>query len=432
MSDLWMILVLLGVSIVVTVVLYNWWQEKKYRKDVELRFSQSRKDVLDEDGATATSRAPDKQKNSMDENVEGWMSEPRVRHAPKFEPEFTVDTAQATTAASDVTEPEDAAMPVPAIQTPADVSDFSQPALASSVAGETRPGAEEEAMTETAHESPLSTMLLPVAVHAEIDLIGVMDAPQSITVAALKDIQAELAAFQQHTECWAFSEDTGWHDLRAVVPPISLTQLVCSLQLADRGGPVGEETVQRFQVSLQTLASRWTLSLAWQGSDEPVRQAMLIDSFCIEVDKAVEFHVMANQGMFHATKLRGLAEACGMHLTEDGRFECLSSDGHLQFTLRNYEGKPLSAEMLKTAVMTGMTFQLDIPTTLNNVQVFDQMVEVANGMAHSLNAVMMDVNRKPIGEPQLSKIRQQLKSISSAMAEKGLLPGSSHARRLFS
>jgi FtsZ-interacting cell division protein ZipA len=45
MSDLWMILVLLGVSIVLAVVVFNWWQEKKYRKDVEYRFSHTRTDV---------------------------------------------------------------------------------------------------------------------------------------------------------------------------------------------------------------------------------------------------------------------------------------------------------------------------------------------------------------------------------------------------
>ena len=141
---------------------------------------------------------------------------------------------------------------------------------------------------------------------------------------------------------------------------------------------------------------------------------------------------MAEQGMFHATKLRGLAEASGMFLAESGRFELVNSHGQLEFTLRNYEGKPFSSDMLKSAVMTGVTFQLDIPTTPNSVQVFDHMVEVARTMAHSLNASMIDVNRKPIGDAQLTKIRQQLKSISVAMADQGILPGSSHALRLFS
>ncbi|MGQ2966192.1 MAG: cell division protein ZipA C-terminal FtsZ-binding domain-containing protein, partial [Methylophilus sp.] len=59
-------------------------------------------------------------------------------------------------------------------------------------------------------------------------------------------------------------------------------------------------------------------------------------------------------------------------------------------------------------------------------------VELARNMAASLSASLIDVNRKPIGDPQLDKIRQQLKNISNAMAAQGIVPGSSHAKRLFS
>jgi FtsZ-interacting cell division protein ZipA len=121
-----------------------------------------------------------------------------------------------------------------------------------------------------------------------------------------------------------------------------------------------------------------------------------------------------------------------MQLSEDGRFELYNTAGQLEFSVRNYEGKPFSAEMLKSAVMTGMTFQLDIPTTPNSLQVFDHMVDIARNMAGSLSASLIDVNRKPIGDVQLDKIRQQLRNISNAMGAQGIIPGSSHAKRLFS
>ena len=121
-----------------------------------------------------------------------------------------------------------------------------------------------------------------------------------------------------------------------------------------------------------------------------------------------------------------------MQLSDDGRFELFNSEGQLEFSVRNYEGKPFSADMLKSAVMTGVTFQLDIPTTPHSLRVFDHMVEVASNMAASLSGSLIDVNRKPIGDVQLDKIRQQLKNISTAMAVQGIVPGSSHAKRLFS
>jgi len=299
----------------------------------------------------------------------------------------------------------------------------------------------EETETVVLAEPPAATVAetgLPNAVHTAMDWVGLIDAPLGVMLAELEDIQAEVRTFPQHATLWAQSSSTGeWQDVlgldaKAMQDQTPASQVVCSLQLADRGGPVDEETLKRFQKSMETLARALGLTVSWQGGYEPSQQAQSIDAFCIEVDKAVEFHVLAAQGMFHATKLRGLAEACGMQLSEDGRFELYNTAGQLEFSVRNYEGKPFSAEMLKSAVMTGMTFQLDIPTTPNSLQVFDHMVDIARNMAGSLSASLIDVNRKPIGDVQLDKIRQQLRNISNAMGAQGIIPGSSHAKRLFS
>ncbi|MGP1718232.1 MAG: cell division protein ZipA C-terminal FtsZ-binding domain-containing protein [Methylophilus sp.] len=479
MSDLWMILVLLGLSIVLAVVVFNWWQEKKYRKDVEYRFSHTRTDVLDgevasgqkTDTAQKTSGAGN---NAVPEDVEGWMSEPRVRQSAKFEPEFTVGDGQknkpTTTqnpASIPQNKPANDTRPVVAKNQPAPFkADLKQEpsisALQQQAAQETPNSLSEsqspafdqqapaypEMLHDEAESAPLAVntpedeavtaVTLPPVLHTAMDWVGVIDAPLGVMLVELEDLQAEARTFPHHATLWGQSTSAAsWLDVlamdaAAMQNKVPLSQVVCSLQLADRGGPVDQETLKRFQKSMETLTRALGLTIHWQGGYEPSQQAQAIDTFCIEVDKAVEFHVLANQGMFHATKLRGLAEACGMQLSAEGRFELFNNEGELEFSVRNYEGKPFSGEMLKTAVMTGMTFQLDIPTTSDSLQVFDRMVELARNMSGSLTASLIDVNRKPIGDPQLDKIRQQLKNISNAMAAQGIAPGSSHAKRLFS
>lgn len=469
MSDLWMILVLLGVSIVLAVVVFNWWQEKKYRRDVEYRFSHTRGDVLDHESTAAKSAEPIKKEHLKkavadrvpeSEEVEGWMSEPRVRQSGKVEPDFSVaDAGKArqkvsaleaeksglnlnkpvvsALAASPKTEP----VFVPTSQTPPPVAEVSQPVEPpfEAVVVE-QPHAFSEPLVAEVSNASLSAQetSVPAAVHTAMDWVGLIDAPLGVMLVELEDMQAEVRTFPQHATLWAQSSTTGeWQDVLALdakglQSQVPASQVACSLQLADRGGPVDEETLRRFRKSMETLARALGLTVDWLGGYEPSQQAQSIDAFCIEVDKAVEFHVLANQGMFHATKLRGLAEACGMQVSADGRFELYNTEGQLEFSVRNYEGKPFSADMLKSAVMTGVTFQLDIPTTPQSLQVFDHMVEVAENMAASLNASLIDVNRKAIGDVQLNKIRQQLRNISNAMAEQGIAPGSSHAKRLFS
>ena len=479
MSDLWMILVLLGVSIVLAVVVFNWWQEKKYRKDVEYRFSHTRTDVLDGNQVKEPARKTQGSERNADE-VEGWMSEPRVRPSVKFEPEFNVgDNAKAKPAAAQPQKSPDAnkqgneARPAPAVANPsvsktepafteptykAETSahapqyqaadNFSEPNISSPKSAAEQlttdyspesydSGSNTTYQTESAPDVAL-TVVIPAALHTAMDWVGIIDAPLGVMLVELEDLQAEARTFPHHATLWGQQASSAtWLDVlamdaAAMQNQVPLSQVVCSLQLADRGGPVDQDTLKRFQKSMETLARALGLTIHWQGGYEPSQQAQLIDAFCIEVDKAVEFHVLANQGMFHATKLRGLAEACGMQLSAEGRFELFNSDGDLEYSVRNYEGKPFSGEMLKTAVMTGVTFQLDIPTTANSLQVFDRMVDLARNMAASLSASLIDVNRKPIGDVQLDKIRQQLSNISNAMAEQGITPGSAHAKRLFS
>lgn len=486
MSDLWLILVLLGIGIVVSVMVYNWWQERKYQKVVEQHFDISREDVLNQ--ATTGQGESNSTRAKPNEDTEGWMSEPRVRGASKIEPTFfnpsteSAETkasqppAQSTRMPTEPTELDRSAMlaePTPSAfsntasastmdataaptLTPApslsfDVDDTTEPAttealsqahsvthaqttLASDGLAFQQPMTALSASTPLEDPTPIPQYHLPSFLHLAMDWVGVISLAQSAPFTQIAEIQTQLSDFSQYTACWIQSEQSStWQNILSVNPDQSpaVTRIACAIQLADRGGPVDAATIERFRQLLLALGMQLGGEVDWL-SDTPLKLAHQIDAFSIEVDKAVEFHLMATQGMFHATKLRGLAEANGLQLSEQGRFEQINADGLVAFTIRNLEGKPFSADMLKSAVMTGMTFQLDIPTTPDNLDVFEQMVQLARQFATSLNAEMQDVNRKPIAAPQLEKIRQQLISISATMQAQGIAPGSQHARRLFS
>jgi FtsZ-interacting cell division protein ZipA len=88
--------------------------------------------------------------------------------------------------------------------------------------------------------------------------------------------------------------------------------------------------------------------------------------------------------------------------------------------------------MLRTSVVKGITFQLDIPHVKKCTEAFNHMVQLAKQMEVSLNAVLVDDNNKVLGDVQIEKIRQQLKVIQANMLLRGIVPGSDSARRLFS
>ena len=81
--------------------------------------------------------------------------------------------------------------------------------------------------------------------------------------------------------------------------------------------------------------------------------------------------------------------------------------------------------------MRGVVFQVEIPKVENVELVFNQMIIVAQKMANSLGANMVDGNKKPLGDVQIDAIKQQLKVISSKMSARGIAAGSASSMRLF-
>ena len=479
MSDLWIILVLLGVAIVLGIVLFNWWQEKKYRSRVEHHFKNSRRDVLIDDfeinadvlkhekdiflDASAKQVVHEALDDAMvlsglSDETETWETESMTsdssnrsasEKATRFKEKSKASARTKKEASANLFEEEPTSTPTESNQTESNQhnSDGEQTEetfslLASQIevdddlSGDIGKNDQdmEVATMQSASNDQASLSQLPTQLHSQIDLIAVLYAREGVTAEQLLPLLAELDTFEQNNFALAKPKDGMWIDLKnnKKASTTNLEQVVCSLQLADRSGAVDRAIIFRFQHSIETLGLNLGLHVEWHGGNDALQQAQSIDQFCIEVDKAVEFHVVANQGAFHATKFRGLAEASGLNLSEEGKYELRNIEGHLNFCIRNFEGKPLSADMLKTAVMTGFTFQLDIPTVAQNTQIFDQMVSIAQSMASSLEATMIDVNRRPIGDVQLDKIRQQLKVINATMIAKGIIPGSPQALRLFS
>lgn len=437
MSDLLIILVVLGALIVVGVLAFNWWQEKKYKARIASDFKPSKRDVLIEDFQVNTenlrqahvkSALKQKLEPSLDEFSQHGIAQ---RKEPVFQHSLSdfPDTSAPVVVAPDIQlSIEDIALED--IEAFSGTSQYTQNTLAVSEEDE-----EDAAASAQTSSYVMEEVCMPTQLHAQIDLIAFLYAAIPIAQAKVVGLETPFKEFAEHIFAFGLSTQDEWGLIHEAKPEQSFTQLAYSLQLADRGGPVTRATLNRFQHMVETIGLDLSAHVEWQGAGDPLTNAVNLDQFCIEVDKTVGFHLLANNGAsFHATKLRGLVEAQGIQLGDDGRFHHLQSapPHQLEFAIKNYEGNAFSTDMLKSSVMHGITFQLDIPTVKNSAEVFDNMVQIAKQIAKSLDASIVDDNRKTLGDIQLEKIRQQLKVINATMIAKGIIPGSAHALRLFS
>ena len=409
MSDLQIILILLGFIIIAGVVVYNWRQEKQLRDTIRNDFLSPHKDVLTGDAETDV---------LADQTLEAETTIADIPLADEMPSVDVVDIAAPET-------PEVAVAPILAVE---EVEPLVVEETSEEPSTETMASQEEMPATET------PSMSLPDELNAQIDFTAVLTAANSISGQALhvmvKDILKELGAIvMQHG-----LDKTGiWHriDDRSSQNDVFET-IACSLQLVDRRGPVAKPLINKFEYAVEAIGLEFDATITWQGEGDVAQRAVELDQFCIEVDQLVSVHVLQGDTPIHGTKFRGMAEANDLKLRH-GKFHCVDSENPDldKFVLSSADEQPFSSEWLRQNVVRGIVFQVEIPKVKNVELVFNQMIIVAQKMADRLGANMVDGNKNPLGDVKIDAIKQQLKVISSKMSARGIAAGSASSMRLF-
>jgi FtsZ-interacting cell division protein ZipA len=132
------------------------------------------------------------------------------------------------------------------------------------------------------------------------------------------------------------------------------------------------------------------------------------------------------------TKLRALAESAGCRLGKDGYFRKVGDDGAELYSLGNAEPMPFHPETLKMLATRGVTVLFDVPRAPGGAGAFRAYIDFARHLAQALDGVLLDDERKAIGQAAIDQIGAQLTQIHQAMAARGIPAGSPAALRLFS
>jgi FtsZ-interacting cell division protein ZipA len=436
MSDLQIVLIVLGVFIIAGVVVYNWLQEKKLRENITDEFIVPQKDVLveefyiDAEALVEKEFANDAHKSKLINKLnEGTRKEPVFSTNPlpdypdELSPSLAVEVELEPSNSKDTR-----------FQPEAEEVIEEAPLAISKRIVTPEPEIKVEKHILPAEFEPLVTSALPDDVHSQIDLTAFLYATKNINGQSLnammhnmlKDVGVliMLHGLDQNDRWHLITDATSENDL--------FKQIACSMQLADRRGPVTKPVLNKFQFAVETIGLEFNAHVEWQGKGDPALRAVDLDKFCMDVDQLVSVHLMQGDTPIHGTKFKGLAEANNMQLIH-GRFCYVDNEksNTTQFILINADEQPFTADGLRQNIVRGATFQIEIPKVVNCEVVFTQMVAIAQKMANSLGAQMVDDNQKPLGNLQVEKIRQQLKVIHAKMVARGVMPGSASSLRLF-
>ncbi|THF66088.1 ZipA [Pseudothauera nasutitermitis] len=371
-SELQIGLIGAGAAVVVLIIAYNKWQERKHRRNAERAFKSEHRDVLLE---------------PRDGTEEG-----EERLEPRFDESF-----------------EDDAEPVAEIAAPA---------------------------SRAVSEAPLrrGTPDEPEGVDARVDCVIRIESIEPLDASRLWAAQREeLDGIDKPVRWFAFDDGENlWRPLGAHSAG-SYHWFCAAMQLVDRRGPIGEADFARFSGGVQRVADQFlAVPAALPARAETLAAATELDRFCAAVDVQIGINVVSGTQPIAGTKLRGLAEAQGLVLGDDGSFHARDDDGNTVYTLGNLEPTLFSSESLRSLQTNGVTLVIDVPCVANGAQTFDRMMQFANQLADTLHGSVVDDNRHPLGSESAALIRTQIAQFHERMAGSDLPAGSALARRLFS
>lgn len=369
MSDLQLSLIGVGAAVVVLVVLYNKWQERKHRLLAERVFRGDHPDVL----------------------LEGARGAPADPATGRIEPaEMTLP---------EVEEIEAAPAPEP------DESGSAQ------WPGEPPPQLADERIDCVVSFESAETIATPQLWQAHQQAFIKLARP--LRWLALDEKCGEWVAVPPHGV-------GGFHRLRAAI------------QLADRRGALTDAEFTLLSNGIQRLADEFLAVADVPARNDVLERAATLDRFCAGVDVQIAVNVVSRDGHgFAGTKLRGLAEAAGMTLRDDGSFHAMDEEGVTLFTLGNLEPALFAADDMKTLATHGLTFTLDVPRVARGAAVFDQMIRAAAQFAHALGGLLVDDNRAPLTDAALEVIRKSITQFQEQMERNGVPAGGPLAQRLF-
>ncbi len=452
MSDLQIVLILLGALIVAGVVPFNWMQEKKMRDDISEEFIVPKKDVLVEDFYMDTDAYIDKE-------LSGLVNKNKTLNSERIEPVISSDRHDAELNSALDGSPEEAVYEIKTARIEPQVPEAELPEMA--IKATAQPEAKEaltqepsvqetspqlanlisvddinESQQSPVNNNEVETVNFPKEIHPQIDLTAFIYANKNMDAKkfseSINNISNEIGA---PIIAHKLNTDDVWHlDVFNEVDDVNtFKRVACSVQLADRTGPTAKNILHKFQFSIEEMGLNVGAHVEWQGAGDAVQRAVALDEFCMEVDQLVNLHLIEEKLPIHGTKFKGLAEANGFKLNSQGQYSFFdASNTELpEFILVNDDNQPFTEESLRNNVIKRVSFQMEIPKINNCEQAFTRMVVIAQRMANNMGASMVDDNQKVLGDAQLEKIKQQLKVIHAKMLVRGIAPGSKHSLRLF-
>lgn len=386
MTSLHYTLIALGIGLVVIVMLYNYFQDRRSQKQAEQLFQ-----LRDRDEDVSLSDL------SLNDTLPDTRIEPRI-HLPDEDSVEEVSGSSVEPLRQSEGTPAEDRHSLDAPVKAAEPNTLSAVMTAQSMVPESPLDPEIEYIARLRYAKPVA---LPFAVLLE----------------SLRRISKPIRILGQR-------EDGAWESVTdKAARQYGTVEL--SILLADSNGPVSESHLELFCQRLYEFATKHGGAISCLDKAEAVAQANALNEFCASVDMLIDLNVMPpDGGRFDSLRVHELVSRAGLIQSSDGEYVYKDARGAPLFSLIDGEAKAAPGKQ-------GVTLFFDVPRVNQGLAAFDRMTDLALEMADHLDGRLLDGNGHPIDRGCLERDRKGLEKIYARMAEREIPAGGERAMRLF-
>ena len=226
-----------------------------------------------------------------------------------------------------------------------------------------------------------------------------------------------------------------WLDLATASADEVFSDLIVSLQMADRDGSVTESELTRFNNLAYYMSESLNRSLKFDMTiEEALPQAARLERFCQEFDLLAVIHIEPPPGSgFSGPDVVRAVDRAGMRLGKDDMFHLYDPrTGASRFSLaKRSESGSFSYDELESGMLRGLVLFLNVPTVPRPSQTFSDLISVATYVCTQIGGSLVDPQKGALSDVQFDDIARQIRSLESSMKRYGIEPGSEEAIRLF-
>jgi acyl-coenzyme A thioesterase PaaI-like protein len=374
MSDLQIGLIVLGVLLILMVLGFNWWQDRRVRRKMQAHFPSNEHDPL-LGAAGSEAGAP--------------HGVPQA-HVPRREPGLGA-AGMAGGAASGFP--------------PGAPHAASGPASATThVHGDGDDGEEAD---------PASEVVIEVSFAEPVRGADLLPVTQSMRAAGRKPMRV-------------FGQTDAQRHRARLRPDERYVALQIAVLLANRTGPLTAIEWSQAWARAQDLGERFDAAIEGPDQQAVLERAARLDDTCAALDTQVGLTLLLG-GAQPAAEVLAVARDLGF--VHDGpRLAWMADTGLARFTLTRADGAAFDAGM---GGVERLNLLLDVPCSPPDERAFGRMVEVGRQLAQRLRAELVDDQGKPLADASVAVIDERLQVLFGQLEQAGLRAGSERALRVF-